>query len=54
MSKTTLRNSEAHREVRVPRDELSEAELNTVSGGRVMHGELQIHKYLDKASTILF
>jgi len=54
MSKITLRNSDARREVRAPRDELSEAELNTVSGGRVMHGDVQIHKYLDKASTILF
>jgi bacteriocin-like protein len=54
MGKTTLRNSDTRREVRPPRDELSEAELNTVVGGKVMHGDLQVHKYLDKASTILF
>jgi hypothetical protein len=39
------------REVREPRAELSEAELNTLSGGKVMHGDLQVQKYLDKAST---
>jgi bacteriocin-like protein len=33
VSKTTLHNFEAPREVREPRDELSEAELKTVSGG---------------------
>ena len=46
--------------------ELTEAELNAVSGGdgppstagdgngRAMHGDLQVWKYLDKASVILF
>ena len=53
MRKTTMHNSEAHREVREPRDELSEAELEMVSGGKVMHGDLQCVKYLDKASVIL-
>jgi bacteriocin-like protein len=46
-------NSEARREVHEPKDELSEAELKTISGGRVMHGDLQVQKYLDKASIIL-
>jgi bacteriocin-like protein len=50
MSNTTTRNSEALREACEPIRELSEAELNTVYGGKVMHGDLQIMKYLDKAS----
>ena len=54
MGKATLRNSDMRREVRDPKDELSEAELNMVFGGKVMHGDLQIQKYLDKASIILF
>ena len=35
MSKTTPHNSEAPPEVREPRDELSEAELKTISGGSI-------------------
>ena len=54
MSKTTMHNSEARREVREPKDKLSEAELKKVSGGKVMHGDIQVQKYLDKASIILF
>jgi type VI protein secretion system component Hcp len=54
MGKTNMRNFDARREIREPRDELSEAELGTVSGGKVMHGDLQVQKYLDKASIILF
>jgi len=43
------RNSKASLEVR----ELSEAELEIVSGGTVMQ-DIQIVKHLDKASPILF
>ena len=53
MSKTTMHNFEAHHELHAPR-ELSEAELEMVSGGKVMHQEIQIVKVLDKASPILF
>ena len=41
---------QALREACEPIRELSEAELNTVYGGKVMQGDLQIMKYLDKAS----
>ena len=54
MSKTTLRNVKASVEVRELQDELSEVELKTVSGGRVMHGDFAIVKYLDKASPKFF
>jgi hypothetical protein len=54
MGTTTLRNSDMSREIREPTDELSEAKLNTVFGGKVKHGDLQIQKYLDQASNILF
>ena len=50
MSKTTMHNSEASLEVRKLKDELSDTELNTVSGGRAMLGDIVIVKYLDKAS----
>jgi hypothetical protein len=53
MSKTTMHNSEARREACEPIRELNEAELNSVCGGKdgkVMHGDIQIVKYLDKAS----
>ena len=49
VSKTTLRNVKASVEVSELKDELSKAELKTVSGGRVMHGDLQVVKHLDKA-----
>ena len=42
MNKTTLRNVKASVEVREVKDELSEAELKTISGGRVMHGDFAI------------
>jgi bacteriocin-like protein len=54
MNKTTLRNVKASVEVREVKDELSEAELKTISGGRVMHGDFAIVKYIDKASPKLF
>jgi bacteriocin-like protein len=54
MTKTTLRNVKTSVEASELKDELSEAELKTVSGGKVMHGDLQVQKYLDKASIILF
>ena len=47
---TTMHNFEASLEVRKLKDELSETELNTVSGGRAMLGDIVIVKYLDKAS----
>ena len=50
MSKITLRNVKASVKVRELQDELSEAELKTISGGRVMHGDIAIVKYIDKAS----
>ena len=53
MSKTTMHNSEAHHEVHEPR-ELSEAELEMVSGGRVRDGDIHIVKVVDKPSPILF
>ena len=34
--------------------ELHERDLERVTGGRVMHGDLQVQKYLDKPSVILF
>jgi hypothetical protein len=52
MNKNAMRSSDEHREVREPKDELSEPELNRVFGGKVIHGELQVQKYLDKASTL--
>jgi len=54
MSKTTMHNSEAHHEVHEPRDELSEAELEMVSGGTVRNQDIHVVKVLDKASPILF
>jgi hypothetical protein len=54
MNTTTLRNVRASVEVRELKDELSEAEQRTVSGGRVMHGDLQVVKYLDKAWAKIF
>jgi hypothetical protein len=53
MSKTTMHNSEAHHEVHEPR-ELSEAELEMVSGGTVRNQDIHVVKVLDKASPILF
>ena len=52
MNKTTLRNVKDSVEVRELKDELSEAELKMVSGGkgRVQHEDLHIVKYFDKAS----
>ena len=52
MNKTTQRNVKASVEVRELKDELSEAELKMVSGGkgRVQHEDLHIVKYFDKAS----
>jgi bacteriocin-like protein len=54
MTKTTLLKVKTSVEASELKDELSEAELKTVSGGKVMHGDLQVQKYLDKASIILF
>jgi bacteriocin-like protein len=54
MNKTTLRNVKASVEVRELKDELSEAELKTVSGGEVMHADIAIVKLLDKASPYIF
>jgi len=34
--------------------ELTEAELDCISGGKVQHGDIRIVKYLDKASPTLF
>jgi type VI protein secretion system component Hcp len=53
MNKSTSRNVKTSVEVREPQDELSEAELRTVSGGQAMH-DFHIGKYLDKASPKLF
>jgi bacteriocin-like protein len=53
MSKTTLHNVKANVEVRELKDELSEAELKTVSGGKVSVSDFSITKYLDRASTTL-
>jgi hypothetical protein len=52
MNKTTPRSVKTSVEVREPKDELSEAELRTVSGGE--HGEFLIVKLLDQASPKLF
>jgi len=41
----------------VSKDELSEKELEKATGGtdgKVTPSDLQIHKYVDKASTVLF
>jgi bacteriocin-like protein len=53
MNKTTLRNVEASVEVREFKDELSEAELKTVSGGKVKPGKLSFEHYYDSASILL-
>jgi bacteriocin-like protein len=53
MSKTTLRNVKASVEVRELKNELSEAELKTVSGGKVRPGKLSFEKYYDSASILL-
>jgi hypothetical protein len=42
--------AEARREACEPIRELNEADLNAVSGGKVTFGDLQIQKYIDKAS----
>ena len=47
MSKTTLRNVKDSVEVRELKDELSEAELKMVSGGKVMPGDLPVQKYYE-------
>ena len=50
-----MRQTTMDPEVREPKDELSDAELKKISGGgKAMHGDLQVQKYLDKASIILF
>ena len=54
MSKTTPRDVKTSVEAREPKDELSEAELRTVSGGQVRMQDFHIVKYLDKASPKLF
>jgi hypothetical protein len=54
MSKTTLRNVKASVEVSELKDQLSDTEQRTVPGGRVMHGDLQVVKYLDKAWAKIF
>ena len=53
MSKITLRNVKASVEVRELKDELSEAELKTVSGGKVRPGKLPFEHYYDKASSVI-
>ena len=50
MNKPTPRNFKTSVEVREPKDELSEAELRTVSGGQARMQDFHIVKYLDKAS----
>jgi type VI protein secretion system component Hcp len=39
---------------KISKDELSEKELEKASGGKVSHSDLQISKFLDKASPKLF
>jgi bacteriocin-like protein len=53
MSQITPRNFKASVEVRELKDELSEAELKTVSGGKVRPGELSFGHMYDKASPVL-
>ena len=50
MSKTTLRNVKASVEVRELKDELSEAGLKSVSGGKVIMQDFHFVKRIDKAS----
>ena len=49
LPQSATRPAEANRE-----NELSEDQLNAAVGGKVMHADLQIQKYLDKPSIILF
>jgi bacteriocin-like protein len=52
MSKITLRNVKASVEVREVKDELSEAELNSVSGGKIRMQDVHFVKRCDKASAL--
>jgi bacteriocin-like protein len=52
MSKITLRNVKASIEVRELKDELNEAELKTVSGGKISMQDVHFVKHLDKASAL--
>ena len=53
MSETTRRSVKASVEVRELKDELSEAELKTISGGKVTVQDISITKFVDRASADL-
>ena len=48
MNKTTLRNVKASVEVREVKDELSEAKLKTVSGGKATVHDMPITKFVER------
>jgi hypothetical protein len=43
---------DANPDPKVSKDELPEGDLNKVTGGKIVHGDMQIQKYVDKATPL--